>query len=748
MDRDSSFFEFVEELVFAAAIVGAGVIFFKFRNVTCLAVLIVLNIVLLLRCTDTKGSWIQALHKPCKKLFANLRGALCCMLEILSGVKRRFGGKLFWPFAKVFAIIVLAMCFVYAVAGWRTMAGVLLCMAFILLVMRVAKARDVGNISNVIGIVGFCVSFSALWPWIYEQYTSAKEAEEFYKTSVMMDQQEYDPETALYYAEKAQRKLPVLNAFFPKIPKAEDISHQVAYLKGMVSVKELLNLDRPLKQSEKTRAMRALGEANILEEIEKNGKTYYRPCTLKAQIYTALGQYDEAQKWIDKSIPGVDRGFSCIRAATLNICIAKNRHERREEALSNASNYLERAETALARKYSKRCDFRERLAKVANVTTNLMDEATLRKNMEKVWQGCDGDEWLKARSEARWLYFWKGIWHLECDGRKWDGERAVAAISNLNRALLCDSNFYLAKYNMGLCAQKSRDRELAKKWILSAIDNSPEFSKALATIGWLYGLDDKYAVAEGYLRKAVKIDGDSVDCRLKLGMVLYEMEKYKEAIDEYTHAITLNPDNSELYARKALCEIEIPEGYRTAEHSLYIAKDVWERQSDIRCGTNEFYAISGEVSKRFSMSVVGDREVRAAYHIICMACGTVAMKAHDFARAQRYYEAAESQMPGLRDATLKRLDAMLHRAGEPGMENVHEKVKLALAEIMSDKEIMSTMTDDMRIRMGDLYDKVGDFFNAGFMYDSVSDGRWLKSKAKERKAIMERRLSQSAPEAS
>lgn len=642
-----------------------------------------------------------------------------------------------WRFAKVCVLLMPAVIFVYWVAGLRTMAGVLLCMAFVLLVLRVAMAKNVSNVSGVIGIVGFCVSFSAMWPWIYAQYTSAREAEEFYKTSVLMDQQEYDPGTALYYAKQAQSKLPVLNVFFPKIPKAEDISHQIAYLRGRVSVEELLNLDRPLKQDEKTRAMRALGEANILEEMEKGNKTYYRPCTLKAQIYTALGQYDDAQKWIEKSIFGASRGFSHIRAATLDMCMSRNRRDESGlQARIDATNHLDLAERALTEKYSKRCDFKSKLASIADVTVKLNDVATLRKKANEVWKDCDDDEWLKARSEARWLYFWKGIWHLECDDRGWEGERSAAAMANLNMALVCDMNFYLAKYNMGLCALYCGNRDLAKQWYMDAISNAPKFAKAQMMIGWLYALDDKYAVAEGYLRKAVDIDKDSVECRLKLGMVLWEMEKYDDAIKEYAHAIRLNPDNSELYARKALCEMEQDNGLRHAEHSLYIAKDVWERQAKIKCGTNEFYTISGEVASRFSGHTAGEKEIRAAYRRICMACGDVAMKARDFVNAERYYQAAKAQKEELLDAPLKIFEAMLYGAdeseNESEKENAKGKIKPVLDKIRKDEKAMRTLTDAMRIRMGDLYQKMGDESDARYMYDSVQNGRWLKSKAKKK----------------
>ena len=726
--------EFIEELAFAAALVGAGVLFVKACTALCIAVLVVLNVLLLLRCTDRGGSWIKALRVPRRKGSKVSRGQQ--RAEMNHRKERR--EQCLWLFAKVCVLIIPTLAFVYCVAGLRTMAGVLLCMAFVLLVLRVAMAKSVSNISGVIGIVGFCVSFSALWPWIYEQYTSAREAEEFYKTSVMMDQQEYDPDTALYYAKQARSKLPVLNVFFPEIPKSEDISHQMAYLKGMVSVKELLNLDRPLKQSEKTRAMRALGEANILEEMERGSKTYYRPCTLKAQIYTALGQYDEAKKWIYKSTAGENRGFSHIRAATLDVCIAKKlRGEIGERARTDASNHLHQAEVALTNKYGNRCDFKAKLATVADVVTNMNSVATLRKTANELWAGCDSDEWVKARSEARWLYFWKGLWHLECDNREWDAEKSTATISNLNMALICDMNFYLAKYNMGICAHKYEKRDLAKEWFMDTIASSPEFSKALMTIGWLYALDDKYAVAEGYLRKAVKTDEDSVNCRMMLGKVLWEMEKYDEAIAQYAHAISLNPDNPELYAEKARSEAELSGGPRNAEHSLYVAKDVWERQSGIECGTNEFYAISGEVARRISRNIAGDKEIWAAYRRICMVCGDVAMKAEDFVSAERYYQAAMAQSANLKDAQLKLLEAQLCEAVRSGSENnTAEKVRQSLSEIRGDEKAMRNMTDAMRIRMGDLYYMTGDVRNAVFMYDSVRDGRWLKSKAKDKRAAI------------
>ena len=726
--------EFIEELAFAAALVGAGVLFVKACTALCIAVLVVLNVLLLLRCTDRGGSWIKAFRVPRRKGSKVSRGQQ--KAEMNRRKERR--EQCLWLFAKVCVLIIPTVAFVYCVAGLRTMAGVLLCMAFVLLVLRVAMAKSVSNISGVIGIVGFCVSFSALWPWIYEQYTSAREAEEFYKTSVMMDQQEYDPDTALYYAEQARSKLPVLNVFFPEIPKSEDISHEMAYLEGMVSVKELLNLDRPLKQSEKTRAMRALGEANILEEMERGSKTYYRPCTLKAQIYTALGQYDEAKKWIAKSTAGENRGFSHIRAATLNACISKKiRGEKGERARIDASNHLHQAEIALTKKYGKRCDFKAKLDTVADVVTNMNSVATLRKTANELWAGCDSDEWVKARSEARWLYFWKGLWHLECDNRNWAGEKSAAVLANLNMALICDMNFYLAKYNMGICAHKYEKRDLAKEWFMDTIASSPEFSKALMTIGWLYALDDKYAVAEGYLRKAVKTDEDSVNCRMMLGKVLWEMEKYDEAIAQYAHAISLNPDNPELYAEKARSEAELSGGPRKAEHSLYIAKDVWERQSGIECGTNEFYAISGEVARRISRNIAGDKEIWAAYRRICMVCGDVAMKAEDFVSAERYYQAAMAQSADLKDAQLKLLEAQLCEAVRSGSENnTAEKVRQSLSEIRGDEKAMRDMTDAMRIRMGDLYYMTGDVRNAAFMYDSVRDGRWLKSKAKDKRAAI------------
>ncbi len=332
-----------------------------------------------------------------------------------------------------------------------------------------------------VGIMaGFVWTCSEMGAWYYEKLQIAKMADRYAAVSRELYEKENNPEVAL---ELLSRAIDLDDGNF-------EYRFQEAYIKGAGAVRLLLNLDRPFNREELDRAHQALADAKFLKELRPEREEGY---ILESQIYTALRDYEQAEKSIRHAMRlNPDNSFAQVRYATLLF----NRRR-----LSEASEVIARA--------------------------------------------------LKLDPQSQWAHLWNGL-ILNAMNKKSE------AIAEIRKAIELNPKFDTAIYNLGCCYLNARPRQfaLARECFQKALEINPAYKEAYYQLGMSYGYQDRYDVALVYMDKAIALEAGYLTARNWRALVLFEMKRYEEAVDEYGSAILLDPRNDELYVRRAAAALE------------------------------------------------------------------------------------------------------------------------------------------------------------------------------------------------
>lgn len=78
------------------------------------------------------------------------------------------------------------------------------------------------------------------------------------------------------------------------------------------------------------------------------------------------------------------------------------------------------------------------------------------------------------------------------------------------------------------------DGELAEQYFVEALQRDPAYPGAYLSLGWFYGMQNRYAKAIDYYRQAIEYAPDSAYARLSLGAMYYMEGRYDDAVRELT----------------------------------------------------------------------------------------------------------------------------------------------------------------------------------------------------------------------
>lgn len=83
-----------------------------------------------------------------------------------------------------------------------------------------------------------------------------------------------------------------------------------------------------------------------------------------------------------------------------------------------------------------------------------------------------------------------------------------------------------------------------------AVENEPENSSYLDTIGWVYFKLGKYKSAKKYIEQSLQYNGSSAVVLEHLGDVYKALDDYKNAIKYWNKALEINPENQQLIEKR------------------------------------------------------------------------------------------------------------------------------------------------------------------------------------------------------
>ena len=337
------------------------------------------------------------------------------------------------------------------------------------------------QLAGFVGVmVGFLWTCSEMGAWYYEQLQIAKMAERYFSVSRELYEKENNPDVAL---EMLSRAIELDDGSF-------EYRFQEAYIKGAGAVRVLLNLDRPFNREELDRAHQALADAKFLKELRPEREEGY---ILESQIYTALKDYEQAEKSIQRAMElNPANSFARVRYATLLF----NRR-RFDEALK------------------------------------VIDEA------------------VAQDPNSHWVHLWRGL-ILNASRKKDEAIVEIQKAIELNPKF--DTAIY--NLGCCYLNSRPRKFAEARACFQKALEINPAYKEAYYQLGMSYGYQDRYDVALTYMDKAVALEPNYLTARNWRALILFEMKRFEEAVEEYGNAIMLDPRNDELYVRRAAASLE------------------------------------------------------------------------------------------------------------------------------------------------------------------------------------------------
>jgi len=119
-----------------------------------------------------------------------------------------------------------------------------------------------------------------LFAFLYENHKLAMLSKQHIVTAEQIYYEENNPEVALSLVEKAE-----------EMDHTIEVRFLSAYIKGMGTVKRLINLDRPYNKEELDEAHLAMAEARLLKEVDPSR---VEPYIMMGQIHSVLGDHEKA----------------------------------------------------------------------------------------------------------------------------------------------------------------------------------------------------------------------------------------------------------------------------------------------------------------------------------------------------------------------------------------------------------------------------------------------------------------------
>ena len=460
-------------------------------------------------------------------------------------------------------------------------------------------------------VVGLLVGGSEAVQWLYQTWEIRNTAKDYAEVGSEIFYKENNPQVAKSLLDEAI----ALN------PDNSRYRFFEAYIDGMGTVRNLLNLDRPYTKEELDQTHQALGKALFLE---RQSPEKPEAQILRGQIYAVLEDYDRARQSLLEAIDKAER-------------LKKEEPNFFEKSIIDASVYLGDL-TGLPK-------FKSFIMTTFNVEESAEDMdshlsfAHVRLALVENQVGSADkaisylDKALEYDPESKWAYLWQGVFASE--RKHWLDARAFYDL-----ALQKDSRFDLAYYNKGwtFLRSKPKDYNSARDMFQTAISLNPDYKEAYYGLGMVYGYQNKYQVAHEYLSRAIEIDNMFLNGWKWRAIVNDELGEFDAALKDFSQAIGLDPSNDDLYVRRARVLTKQGE-YEAALHDLLLAKDFNSNNYRIPYYTGRVYAALDQyenAAAEFGRAI----ELRKGYSEAYAARASVWHRAGNLIEARHDYDSA------------------------------------------------------------------------------------------------------------
>ena len=98
-------------------------------------------------------------------------------------------------------------------------------------------------------------------------------------------------------------------------------------------------------------------------------------------------------------------------------------------------------------------------------------------------------------------------------------------------------------------AERGIELDRALKMVQKAVDEEPENSSYLDTIGWVYYQKGEYDKALKYIEKAIEFDQNNATLLDHLGDVYYKMGNSTKAVELWKEALSIDSSNTDIQTK-------------------------------------------------------------------------------------------------------------------------------------------------------------------------------------------------------
>lgn len=118
-----------------------------------------------------------------------------------------------------------------------------------------------------------------------------------------------------------------------------------------------------------------------------------------------------------------------------------------------------------------------------------------------------------------------------------------SAREHLNAAISMKSDFTVAHLLLSQLSARGNDLDTAQNEAVTVVQLAPEDPLAWYNLGLILYTRKSYQDSASSLAKALQLQGNYANALFVLGLALYELDRYPEAIEAFEQVATLNPDD-------------------------------------------------------------------------------------------------------------------------------------------------------------------------------------------------------------
>ena len=133
------------------------------------------------------------------------------------------------------------------------------------------------------------------------------------------------------------------------------------------------------------------------------------------------------------------------------------------------------------------------------------------------------------------------------------------------------------RYNLAAALLRAGRPAEAMDIAVAVVRDRPDFAPAHVLVGSMYAMNGQLEESVTALTRALEVSPNDVDARLELGRSLWELERYKEAVQSFAAASAGRPNDPEIARELAWAMATAPdEEARNGEQALALAKRLCE----------------------------------------------------------------------------------------------------------------------------------------------------------------------------